>query len=90
MARREANRRFTYGYGRAEDVAGAIVLLFVVGSAILAAIESLAKLHSGEPPHLIGVSMLAANVLIHVDPVEERKGEYHYQPEIEPAYPRHI
>ena len=24
LARREANRRFTYGYGRAEDVAGAV------------------------------------------------------------------
>jgi cation diffusion facilitator family transporter len=62
LARREANRRFTYGYGRAEDIAGAIVLLFIVGSAILAVTESLSRLQSGAQPSLIELSMLAAFV----------------------------
>ena len=60
LARREANRRFTYGYGRAEDIAGAIVLLFIAGSAVLSAIESLDHLLNPRTPTLIGLGMLAA------------------------------
>ena len=44
LARRPATRRFTYGYGRAEDVAGIIVVLVIAGSAIAALIESLHRL----------------------------------------------
>lgn len=46
VARRAANRHFTYGYGRAEDLAGAIVLIFVLFSAGVAVYESYVKLIS--------------------------------------------
>ena len=62
LARREANRRFTYGYGRAEDIAGAIVLLFILGSAVLSAIESIDHLLNPRTPTLIELGMLAAVV----------------------------
>jgi len=34
LARRARNRRYTYGYGRAEDVAGALIVLMILFSAI--------------------------------------------------------
>lgn len=37
LARRPATRRFTYGYGRSEDVAGLVVLLFMTASSVAAA-----------------------------------------------------
>lgn len=49
LARRAANRRFTYGYGRAEDLAGVVVLLFILFSAGLAIYEAVGKfLQPGE------------------------------------------
>src|SRR5262249_28305245 len=36
LGRRLATRRFTYGYGRAEDIAGTIIILMIFGSALLA------------------------------------------------------
>src|SRR5215510_13977956 len=36
LARRQPSRRFTYGYGRVEDVAGVIVVLTILFSALLA------------------------------------------------------
>lgn len=62
LARRAANRRFTYGYGRAEDLAGLVVLLFVIFSAAVAAYESYQKLIARESPGLIGWGLLAAAV----------------------------
>lgn len=44
LARRPPNRRFTYGYGRAEDVAGIIVVLVIAGSAIAALVEAANRL----------------------------------------------
>ncbi|WP_127354670.1 cation diffusion facilitator family transporter [Actinacidiphila soli] len=37
LGRRAANRRFTYGYGRAEDLAGIVILLTITASAAFAA-----------------------------------------------------
>jgi cation diffusion facilitator family transporter len=62
LARREANRRFTYGYGRAEDVAGAVILLFIIASGIISAVESYSHLIGGVTPDLIEWGMLAAIV----------------------------
>jgi cation diffusion facilitator family transporter len=62
LARRAANKRFTYGYGRAEDLAGLVVLLFVVFSAITAGYESYRKFISPERPTLIGWSIVASVV----------------------------
>ncbi len=43
LGRRPATRRFTYGYGRAEDVAGIVVVLIVLASAALAGYESIRR-----------------------------------------------
>jgi divalent metal cation (Fe/Co/Zn/Cd) transporter len=34
LARRPATRSFTYGYGRAEDIAGVIIVLIIFASAL--------------------------------------------------------
>lgn len=62
LARRAANRRYTYGYGRAEDLAGLVVLLFVIFSAITAGYESYRKFVQPERPTLIEWSLVAAVV----------------------------
>ena len=49
LAKRGQNRRFTYGYGRAEDVAGAIIVLVIFASAVVAAYESAVKLIHPRP-----------------------------------------
>src|SRR5262249_38952171 len=41
LARRPATKRFTYGYGRAEDLAGLAVILLILFSAIATAYESI-------------------------------------------------
>lgn len=62
LARREATRRFTYGYGRAEDVAGAVIMLFILASAIISGYESYIKLVRGEPLRLLELGMVAGLV----------------------------
>ena len=44
LSRRPANRRYTYGYGRAEDLAGVFVVLMIAGSSAVAAYESIERL----------------------------------------------
>ncbi len=44
LGRRAATRRFTYGFGRAEDIAGVVVLLVIAGSAVAAVVESVRRL----------------------------------------------
>ncbi len=43
---RAATRRYTFGYRRAEDLAGLFVLVMILGSAVLAAYESIHRLIS--------------------------------------------
>jgi divalent metal cation (Fe/Co/Zn/Cd) transporter len=53
LARREASRRFTYGYGKVEDVAGVFIVLIIFSSACLAAYEAVMKiLHPRPVTHL--------------------------------------
>ncbi|RKR75261.1 cation diffusion facilitator family transporter [Frondihabitans australicus] len=40
LGRRVANRRYTYGYGRAEDLAGMFIVLVVALSAVVAGVEA--------------------------------------------------
>ena len=40
LGRRPPSRRFTYGYGRVEDLAGLFVLLVILASAVVAALEA--------------------------------------------------
>jgi len=44
LGRRAANRRFTYGYGRAEDLAGIAIVLTIAASAAVAAYEAIDRL----------------------------------------------
>jgi cation diffusion facilitator family transporter len=44
LGRRAATRRYTYGYGRAEDIAGIIVVLVITASAIFAGYEAIRRL----------------------------------------------
>lgn len=58
LLRKPANDRFTYGYGRAEDLAGLFVVLAVLASAILAAFEAIDRfIH---PAHVSNLGYLAA------------------------------
>lgn len=53
LARRPATRRFTYGYGRAEDLAGIVVLVFIIASSALAAYVAVDRLlHPRAVSHL--------------------------------------
>ena len=49
LSRRAANRRYTYGYGRAEDLAGVFIVAMIAGSSILAAYESIRRLLDPQP-----------------------------------------
>ena len=44
LMRRKPGGRFTYGYGRVEDLAGVIVLLLILASAVIAAYTSIDRL----------------------------------------------
>ena len=49
LSRRAANRRYTYGYGRAEDLAGVFIVFMIALSSILAAYESIRRLIDPQP-----------------------------------------
>jgi cation diffusion facilitator family transporter len=56
LARWSPSRRFTYGYGRVEDLAGVAVVLTILFSAIVAGYESIERLfHPQEVGHLWAV-----------------------------------
>lgn len=60
VARRPATRRYTYGYSRAEDLAGAFITVVIVASAGLAAWESYRRLITNAVPTQIGWGVAAA------------------------------
>lgn len=62
FASRAANQRYTYGYSRAEDLAGVFIVLVIIASAVAGAVESIFKLTSGAVPTQIYLSMAAALV----------------------------
>jgi cation diffusion facilitator family transporter len=58
LARRPPTRRYTYGYGRAEDLAGIAVVLVIVLSSLLAAYEAVRRLiHPSDVHHLLAVGL---------------------------------
>ena len=58
LARRQPSRRFTYGYGRVEDVAGVMIVLTILFSAVLAGYESINRLLHPQPvEHLWAVAI---------------------------------
>ncbi|WDZ82854.1 cation diffusion facilitator family transporter [Micromonospora cathayae] len=53
LGRRAATRAYTYGYGRAEDLAGIVIVLVIAGSAVAAAWTAVDRLlHPAEVTHL--------------------------------------
>ncbi|MFD4193161.1 cation diffusion facilitator family transporter [Amycolatopsis thermoflava] len=58
LGRRAATRRFTYGLGRAEDLAGVVVVLIIACSAALAGYEAVRRLI--EPRPVTGLWVVAA------------------------------
>src|SRR5215204_2823152 len=44
LARRPANKRYTYGYGRAEDLAGLFIVAMIALSAVIAAYQAIDRL----------------------------------------------
>lgn len=60
LARRGASRRFTYGYGKTEDVAGVLIVLIIFFSACVAAYEAVTKIIHPQPmTHLWWVAAAA-------------------------------
>ena len=49
FARRKPNKQFTYGYGRVEDLAGIIVVLTILFSAVVAGYQSIERLIHPKP-----------------------------------------
>jgi cation diffusion facilitator family transporter len=62
LGRRPANRRYTYGYGRAEDVAGVVVVLMIALSGVVAAWEAVDRLRHPRDVEHLGFVMAAAVV----------------------------
>ena len=62
LARWESNKRFTYGYGRVEDLAGVVIVLTILFSAIVAGYQAVDRLFHPRPvTHLWAV--VAASVI---------------------------
>lgn len=62
LGRRAATRRFTYGLGRSEDLAGLVILLVMSASAVLAAVTALDRLL--HPQHVAHLGWVAAAGLV--------------------------
>jgi len=57
VARRAPTRRYTYGFGRAEDLAGLAVVFVIAGSAVIAAWEAIDRLV--HPHHVTNLGWVA-------------------------------
>jgi cation diffusion facilitator family transporter len=62
LAQRKPTRRYTYGYGRAEDLAGLFVITMIAISAVIAAYEAVRRLIDPQPIDHLGW-VVAAGVI---------------------------
>jgi cation diffusion facilitator family transporter len=62
LSRRPSNRRYTYGYRRAEDLAGLFVIAMVTLSAVIAGYEALDRLVNPQPLQNVGWLFVAGLV----------------------------
>jgi Co/Zn/Cd efflux system component len=62
LGRRPPTRRYTYGYGRAEDLAGIAIVLTIAASSALAAYEAITRLLN--PQHVSALIAVATAALI--------------------------
>ncbi len=60
LASRRPSQRFTYGYGRVEDLAGAVVVLIILLSAIVAGYQSIERLLNPQPVQQLGAVVVGA------------------------------
>lgn len=60
LAKKKPNRRFSYGYGRAEDLAGVIVVLLILFSALFAGYQAIQRFLHPEPIHHLWALALAS------------------------------
>ncbi|MFC8666505.1 cation diffusion facilitator family transporter [Streptomyces sp. NPDC057199] len=60
LGRRAATRRFTYGYGRAEDLAGLVIVLTIAASAVFAGWTAVDRLFAPRPVEHIPIVAAAA------------------------------
>jgi len=60
LGRRAATRRFTYGYGRAEDLAGIVIVLTIAASAAFAGWAAVGRLLDPRPVGHVGAVAVAA------------------------------
>jgi cation diffusion facilitator family transporter len=57
--RRAASRRYTYGYGRAEDLAGVFIVAMIALSAVVSCVESIRRLLDPQPISHAGAVVVA-------------------------------
>ena len=62
LSRRAATRRYTYGYGRAEDLAGVFIVAMIALSAVVAGVESIRRLVDPQPVQNVAVVLIAGLV----------------------------
>lgn len=62
FARRKPNERFTYGYGRVEDLAGVFIVLMILASAVVAGYQSILRLMEPQPISFLWAVVVASIV----------------------------
>lgn len=62
LSRKKPNKRFTYGYGRAEDIAGLVIVFLIFFSAAVAAYESISRFFFPQPVEFLG-GVIAASII---------------------------
>src|SRR6185436_13007890 len=60
LGRRPPTRRYTYGFGRAEDIAGIVIVAVIAGSAIAAGWAAIDRLLHPSPMSHVGAVAAAA------------------------------
>jgi len=60
LARRAATRRFTYGLGRVEDLAGIAIVATIMTSALVAAYQAVGRLLHPQPVEMLGAVIVAS------------------------------
>lgn len=60
LGRRAATRRYTYGFGRAEDIAGIVIVLTIAASSAVAAYEAIERLIHPQPVARLPIVAIAA------------------------------
>lgn len=62
LSNRPPTRRYTYGFGRAEDIAGVLIVVMIFASSVLAAVVSIQKIV--HPQHLQNLGLVAVAAII--------------------------